>query len=148
MRDHLLKEVTSCGFKALDRASTCYGRRLWVAIEKGTESYIFLFLIDKQRAYGYGYKDMTEGMGPSYHDCPLRLLDATKGESGEYSQAWRNRVRKYHADRHQKAKTQIGDKVTVYGKAFQIVDKIRRSFIAIKEETGQRFRLSLNQIGT
>jgi hypothetical protein len=46
----------------------------------------------------WGYKDMTENMGPYYYSCPLGYLKLT--ESGKHvHREWREGVRRYHEKR-------------------------------------------------
>ncbi|PZU06526.1 hypothetical protein [Sphingomonas sp.] len=41
----------------------------------------------------FGYKDMTEHMGPHESDCPARLLDLLTETQSDYALAWRARCR-------------------------------------------------------
>lgn len=77
-------------------------RHLWTIsrrTDKATgavQTVILLFLLGKDGNYGWGYKDMTESMGPAYYDCPLAFLDAVPEPQSEYSAGWRDKVRAYH----------------------------------------------------
>lgn len=44
----------------------------------------------------WGYKELVEAMHPFYYSCPERFLDMAP----EVCPDWRQRVRAYHADRH------------------------------------------------
>lgn len=39
-----------------------------------SDAYIAVFLLRKDRGYGWGYKDMTEACGPYVYDCPEKLF--------------------------------------------------------------------------
>lgn len=80
---------------------------LWTVSEFGTEDHpdriILCFLIKKfgiqrdeitseREDVGWGYKDMSESMGPMYWSCPLEFLDMAKSADEE----WRKSVRAYH----------------------------------------------------
>jgi len=54
------------------------------------------------RKEGWGYKSMSESMGPYYFTCPLPYLDMTPVAN----QKWRDEVRKHHAQ-EQAVKTLI-----------------------------------------
>lgn len=41
----------------------------------------------------FGYKDMTEHMGPCESECPTSILDELTDTDSEYAQAWRERCR-------------------------------------------------------
>jgi hypothetical protein len=81
------------------------GNRLWVAFENTNpecpperNKYICLFLLASQRNYGWGYKDITEDMGPCYYDCPVSFFDIVP-DPGSYATEWRNKVRSAAADK-------------------------------------------------
>lgn len=95
------------------------GNHLWAIVahpEMGRE--IVLFLMQKARSSarlgegGWGYKDMTESMGPCYYTCPLAFLDAVPVPEGEqrgaWARAWRDKVRAYHASKASKRKALAG----------------------------------------
>jgi len=149
--EHMEKQCRDVGWKVLKHAFTCYGRRAWIALEKDGKSFILLLMIDKHDGW-WGYKDIEESAGPYQHDCPLSLLDMTTGDDHEYAVKWREGVRLYHETRRKRQEAskavKVGDKVTVYGKAYQIIEKIKRSFVGIQEATGRRYRITSLQIGT
>ena len=43
--------------------------------------------------YVFGYKDMTEHMGPTEAECPAAILDLLTPTEAEYAVAWRRRCR-------------------------------------------------------
>lgn len=57
--------------------------------------YIRCDLLRYYRNQGWGYKDMTESMGPYYYSCPKSYLAMTPVENAE----WREKVLQYHQDR-------------------------------------------------
>jgi len=75
------------------------GNVLWAVVEavrKDTgeaERAIICYLIAPRKAYGWGYKDIPECMGPFYYSCPLAYLDLAP----EANAAWRQLVRDWHA---------------------------------------------------
>jgi hypothetical protein len=51
-----------------------------------------------EKAHGeWGYKDMSESVGPCYYKCPLKFLNLAPEPTSEYSKEWREKVRAYHA---------------------------------------------------
>lgn len=42
--------------------------------EPSSDAYIAVFLLRKDRGYGWGYKDMTESCGPFVYDCPEKIF--------------------------------------------------------------------------
>lgn len=47
----------------------------------------------------FGYKDMTEHMGPCETQCPASILDLLGPTDSEYALAWRQRCREHHLKR-------------------------------------------------
>ncbi len=45
----------------------------------------------------FGYKDMTETMGPYKYDCPASILDLLGPPGNDYAAQWRGRCRQRHA---------------------------------------------------
>jgi hypothetical protein len=123
------------GYTPLDHAVV--GTHLWVVFERtdirsnpedktadppasprsAPERFIALYLLRSKRRYGWGYKAIDEGMGPVEVDCPLRLLDLAGTPQGEYSAAWRERVRAARTERSAKRarrkSLRIGETVTL-----------------------------------
>ena len=120
-------------------ASKAYGKRLWVRYERRStgESFICLFLV-KGGKEGWGYKDITEDMGPCEVDCPLSFLDGLSEPSNAYSKEWREKVREYWAKRkanHGK-KFEKGDRVLINGYNYVVTGKSARSYFVMMEHGG------------
>ena len=70
------------------------GNHLWILYEDGNnnnERYIVLYLLSSQKKC-WGYKPISEEMGPSYWDCPKRFLKLQPNIRNEYSKIWREEV--------------------------------------------------------
>lgn len=75
-----------------------HGNHLWTVWQDSVtkNKTIVLFLLGKDRG-DWGYKDITEGMGPVEVDCPLSFLDfVPEPTDSPYAKGWREKVRKYH----------------------------------------------------
>lgn len=71
-----------------------------------TFRYIMIDLLRYSRRDGcWGYKDMSEEMGPYKHGCPLKYLEMVPCPDSEYARNWRERVREYWANRRLARKT-------------------------------------------
>jgi hypothetical protein len=71
-----------------------HGNHLWTIFENTVtkKKSIVLFLLAKNQGC-WGYKDITEHMGPSFYDCPVSFFDeAPRPESA----SWRAKVRLFH----------------------------------------------------
>lgn len=70
------------------------------------DRYIGLDLIQKQDGV-YGYKNMSESVGPCYYNCPLKYLDMVEVAS----QDWRDKVHEYYAAQKRKKSLKVGDTI-------------------------------------
>jgi hypothetical protein len=86
-------------------AKTTVGNNLWAVFEKTPkdggepERFIALFMLGSDAGYGWGYKDITEGMGPPQTSCPLSYLDMVPQVADA---EWRERVRAHHSRTRQR----------------------------------------------
>ena len=109
-KSDMIKEVTQgwenteTGAKTTCLAKAIRGKSLWTVFQKITpaangsfdaERFIVLFLMEKQDGM-WGYKDVSEDMGPCEVDCPLSYLDKVTAPTNEYSRLWRIKVRTHH----------------------------------------------------
>jgi hypothetical protein len=84
------------------------GNILWTVVEytdktkNKVERYIVCNMMNVDRGYGWGYKNVSEQEGPIYCSCPLKYLDmvpvptTADGKEIEYAVEWRKKVRLYH----------------------------------------------------
>lgn len=85
-------------------AHCCRGNTLWKVMEitnYETGKVIRFIGVDlmanHDRNFSYwGYKDMTESMGPAYFTCPEKYLDMVPLPDSDHAQGWRDKVRAYH----------------------------------------------------
>lgn len=95
------------------RAHCVRGNVLWsvraLTIESGQEidRWIECHLLGKEKAYGWGYKDMDESAGPCYYSCPVSYLDMVPKVA---CAGWRDKVRAYAAKRS-KAGLKVGTRL-------------------------------------
>lgn len=76
------------------------------------QRWIICDLLQYQRDYGWGYKDMEESMHPYYYSCPLKYLDLVPLEQFGGNAEWRAGVRSYHARITEKRRQRRASKVT------------------------------------
>lgn len=92
------------GYTLIDHATA--GPRLWSLVERKADGlrFVALHLMEDGSASdnwtGWGYKDMDETVGPSYYDCPLRILNGATMEPIAYAAEWREKVRQWHTTRN------------------------------------------------
>lgn len=98
----------------------------------------------------FGYKDMSETMGPSESECPAKILDLLDPTTNEYALAWRTRCRAAIARRNRPA-PKAGDTI-IFGSDIRFTDgsESRRFLVQsersrvtfINPQTGGRYRIS------
>ena len=122
------------------------GNCLWSVrsiIDKRTrriERYIGCDLLQSERGYGWGYKDMCESSGPYYYSCPLAYLELVPVANP----AWRERVREYHA--RQKRRLRIGATYTLVGRTISHVEIVSLKPLFGRYQ-GCTYRVSKSYIG-
>lgn len=81
-----------------------------------TSRYIMCYLLDNQRGFGWGFKDMDEAQQPYQYDCPVEFLDMAPAPA--HTAEWRDKVRA-EATRLAKARSlKVGDRVLLIDGCF------------------------------
>jgi hypothetical protein len=125
------------------------GTTLWTVgeiQEEPKQRYIGCYLLrNGDQRDGWGYKPLTESMGPCEVSCPLAYLEMVPEPTGEFASAWRKRVRAYHANRAAKLararQLKIGETIRLTnGHDYQIVQL--KPYIKGEDiSTGYRYRI-------
>jgi hypothetical protein len=94
----VIAEVTQSSNNINCLCKALHGNELWTIWYNSNtnEKLIILFLLARSGG-NWGYKDMTEEMGPYFYQCPLAFLD----EVPVTNEAWRAKVREFHAGKKQ-----------------------------------------------
>jgi hypothetical protein len=126
------------------------GNNVWqLVLHKATNrKFICLDLIAKARGEGWGYKGLSEDMGPVEVNCPLSLLNKADPPMEGYAVEWRERVRAYHARRAAVAKPKPG-MVVKYGEyTYKLIEQWapRKGWKVIQVETGTEYRMKARQL--
>jgi len=91
--------IAECVLSCRAERHTVHGNHLW-AIGQGEHNgkphrYVILFLLSNQPGFGWGYKPISEDMGPAYYDCPLAYVKAVEEfEPLAYAAEWREKIYK------------------------------------------------------
>jgi len=96
------------------------------------------------KTMGWGYKDQDESCGPCALDCPITYLDLATEPLGHAAE-WRERVRKYHANKVKPASglyISYGEHQYKLGKPYAP----RRGWWAHRVDDGSLWRLKAKQI--
>ncbi len=118
--------------------------------EPSSDAYIAIFLLRKDRGYGWGYKDMTEACGPYKYDCPEKLFKlAPVVTNPDWRRACRDRVASRKAAGPLVPGTVIrfrdgfksGDGESLDGERVTIIRKEGRGYVGEFESSGMRIKL-------
>lgn len=119
-------------YAAVETRNTETGEReVWAAV--------FLLHFCRGR-HNFGYKDMTESMGPCEAQCPQRILDLLTPTDNANALEWRQRCR---ANLALRATVRSGVVITLHGQDYRVCAQLgRRGFLIETMDSAQRFRLS------
>jgi hypothetical protein len=104
--------------------SRVVGNHVWQLVkqESANRTFITLDLIAKERNGGWGYKGLSEDMGPYHYDCPLALLDKASEPINESAKEWRIKVREFHAKKSAKRKPTPGLVVKSGEREYELIE--------------------------
>lgn len=96
---------------------------------------------------GWGYKGLSECMGPGEYDCPLAFLDLAPPD-GEWGLEWRAKVQAYHAAKRTRSQQlKPGADVRYGGQLYTLIESAgpHRGWI-VRRADGVRFRMGAAQL--
>ena len=112
--DSVTKSWVSCGVERKCIAKSSNGPHvLWTVWQVGGDDLFIGCHLTKCSGGVWGYKGMTESMGPAYYGCPLRFLSQVPIPDTPYAEEWRGKVVAYHAQRGKQP--QVGETWTLPG---------------------------------
>ena len=124
-------------YAAVERVKADGAREVWCAVCK-------VSWYPKDR-YNCCVKAMSEFEGPYYHNCPEKILKLLTPTDSEWANTWRERC--WANVSRKKVKKEVGDKVFYCGHVYSLDENLgRRGFFVHNVETGQRYRMRLNQV--
>lgn len=144
------------GYECL--AHRVVGNNLWQLVKRPDgEKFICLYLMSRGNGrygkgcsdHGWGYKGISEDMGPAQVNCPLSLLNAADPPRGPHAPAWREKVREHHAAKKRKSKAGPGTVVEYGGKKYKLIDRpygARRGWRTLCLDDGYEYRMKAVQL--
>ena len=151
-RADIIRECVASG-KTL--AHRIIGANLWTVKEytraDGTNGRLIVLYLLKGHRDGWGYKPVSEDMGPGETNCPILLL-AIAGQPPEgYAVEWRKRVAAYHEAARAK---RAGIKRLAVGQTITLVPGCKPQSVTLAsvkplrgyDETGRMYRISPRHI--
>lgn len=149
-KDAFIQNITSAkhfseGYTPL--AHRIVGNNVWQAVRRPDGSvFITLDLIAKERNGGWGYKGLSEDMGPCEKNCPPTLLKMCTEPQSEYAKNWREKVLAYHAAK--KVKPTPGMVIKSGSTEYRLEQPYapRKGWIVTRTTDGARFRMPSAQL--
>lgn len=124
-------------------ASSTIKNVYYAAVREDATGEVWALVCLTQRAprshYNYGWKSMTDTMGPGVDDAPAKVLDALTETDNEYANEWRARCRANLALKARTAKLAIGTTIR-FAKPFTFSDGVERQEFTIIERRKLRAR--------
>lgn len=97
--------------------------------------------------YNCCVKSMSEHEGPYYHNCPEKILKLLTplADGQEWAARWREKC--WANVNFKKVVKKVGDVVRLYGHDYKLYEYLgRRGYLALHVESGNFYRLKLNQV--
>lgn len=136
--------------------SSVVGNHHWMIIEGKEGSslgegkrLICLNLLQSGRGDGWGYKDISEDMGPYHYDCPSSFLSIAGPPINETARDWREGVRKHHEQKKALKATPLTEGMALkYGPAeYQLQTNRGRKGWEVRRTTDSKlFRMTCQMI--
>lgn len=107
------KDFLDSEFKDVVIASAMHGRNEYYAAcrsKKTGEVFGMVVILDRKKGE-FGWKTMSEDMGPYYSNCPLNILGMLTPTDSTYANEWRERCRNNATFKKSVKKLQHGDVV-------------------------------------
>lgn len=139
--DEKLTFTTERGTSRVLRSAVVKWRTYYAAVEEivgeTRRVYAVVCLLSFTRTE-FGYKDMSEDMGPVESDCPKAILDLLTPTDSKYAQEWRERCRS-RAERRATKTVKDGDVLQFEHVSWNIGGESFSRFRAIKDGRSFRF---------
>ena len=128
----------------------CVGNNLWMTVEYErrpghVDTLIVLCMMRRGHGHGpeWGYKDVSEDMGPCNTTCPVSYLESCTAPPNKYAYDWRQAV--YALNRNAK-QLKVGSKWHVSEKSVATVLKRRSPTAFLIDLDGNRFRCGIRYL--
>jgi hypothetical protein len=136
-------------YKVLDTAIVNL-KTFYAAVEridkqtKAREVWAAIFLLGYWRGEeNFGWKSMSEEMGPCEAECPERILDLLTETDNENALDWRKRCREFHARRKARPKIVPQSRIVYGGRRYLVLERYGKSAWRIQDEnTRQVYKLT------
>lgn len=133
-------------------SSSVSGSRVWSVVENAEtgERTICLDLTQGNKRDGWGYKHMTEDMGPCHYDCPQWAIKAAGEPRNEFAREWRQKVAAYREALAAKKQATKPGTVVAYGdhqyRLLHPTPSIRGRWEVRRESDGMEFSMRAHQL--
>lgn len=128
---------------------TYYGAVEKVELKSGKRDVfaVIILLSYSKDYYNFGYKDMSEDMGPYQADCPERILNLLTPTDNANANAWRKQCRdRIEQSRQKKQSVIVGSQLAYGGNDYTVTELLGRSGARVVNSVGQIYRMRNSQI--
>ena len=147
IKNMILGDLRDGGYTVIKHSTV--GSHFWLAVSRERVSFVLLCLLGKSDGV-WGYKDMTEDMGPYFYDCPQSIIKAVGPTANPRAQEWRAKVETYHQTKKRRAQAlkalKIGDLVEFVGIVGSYRVTSTSPLYGIELTTGNHYRLPKNKL--
>lgn len=115
----------------------------WTLLERPDGSITISLEMLSHDGGDWGYKGVSEDMGPYQLDCPISFLQQASDPQSEYAKEWREKVMAAHQDKRSRPDYSANQVWALNGKEYRLTERAggRKGWIGILIETGVRFRI-------
>lgn len=146
-KQELVEELIDGDTQIVTHKHSLRGNHLWAIQEakQTNHTFIIVFLLEGD-VEGWGYKEVTESMGPMAVDCPLNFLKMVPCPDSTYARDWRVRVRAAATRKNQRQsmikQARVGDTVVLEnGYSPATVELVSTKPMIGGDGRGNRFRI-------
>lgn len=96
--------------------------------------------------HNFGYKDMSEDMGPCQAECPERILKLLTPTDSAYANEWRARCWSKINKKHNTPKIEPNMTILYSGTPYKVIKTLgRRGYMVISQNDGREYRMKTTQ---
>jgi hypothetical protein len=125
-------------YGAVEKVENSTGNRQVFAV-------IILLQYYRNDYYNFGYKDMSEDVGPYEAECPERILNLLTETSSDYANKWRQACRDKIAAKKKKVSVDVGAKIKYAGVDYLVLKNLGRRGYTVQNNNGMIFRMKTTQ---
>lgn len=131
----------SDGYKALKHS--LIGNKHWTLLERPDGTVTIAIELISCHSNEWGYKGLSEDMGPTDVNCPIGFLKLASEPQSDYAKEWRERGYKFRQAKKDRPGYKTGQVWKICGKEYRLTRKAgnRKGWLGIQVQTGDEYRI-------